>query len=76
MFVSNINLLFEPVTFRAEYKRKSLHIVIKIYVLIYYFQINIKLIHSPCLITVFINKLGFFANAQEKTLLTNYLNRL
>ena len=41
--MSNINLLFELVTFGAEYKRKSFHIIIKIYVLIYYFQTNMKL---------------------------------
>ena len=38
--MSNINLQFEPVTLWAEHKRKSLHIIIKIYVLIKYFQIN------------------------------------
>ena len=27
---SNINRLFEPVTFQAEYERKSLHIIMKI----------------------------------------------
>ena len=54
--MSNIDLLFEPVTFLAEYTRKSLHIIIKIQVLIYYFQINIKFIHSPCLINVVYKK--------------------
>ena len=51
--MSDINLQFEPVTFRAEYKIKSLHIIIKIKVLIYYVQINSKLLHSPCVIPVF-----------------------
>ena len=76
IFMSSINLPFELVTFRAESKRKSLHIINITYLLIYYFRINIKLIHSPCLIIVFNNKQCFLQMHGKKTLFTNDLNRL